>query len=212
MTAPKKSLPPSEQAGTHNTDFLTKEQHQPSKRKRRVLYAEITIAAWTGSISATHLFDPTSPDSRGSTSGIWSLERALTDLAQGGYVIDLRPLAEHPKLSSWVFQAPIPNGQLQGDEIERLPESVRASARDMAPWLEGEYQWLASVAANRVGEPVNASVAGPFDYVSAAYLATYWKTRGALVGMRQGQTLYWSDGREQAIDTPEKPVSTASPS
>lgn len=174
------------------------EQTWPSERRRRTTYAEITIAALTGEISATHLADPQT-NIRGSTSGIWTLEKALPDLAQGGYVFDLRPLAEHPKILSWVFQAPVSNGRIDGDDIDRLPDDVRAAARDLAPWMAGDFQRLALLIANRVGEPIDGEP-GPFDAVSASYRAVYWGSRGALIGRRIDKTLYWLDGKQQLIE------------
>jgi hypothetical protein len=177
------------------------------KRARRTRYAEVTIAALTGTISATHLFDPTNPESRASTSGIWPLEHALEDLAPGGYVIDLRPLARHPKLTSWAIRAPIPNGRLEGDEIERFPEGVREEARGQTPALADGYRWLTRLLATGAGEPADGS-AGPFDGVSAESLAAYWGSRGALIGKRRGRTIYWSDGSQQVIGPAKKQGAT----
>jgi hypothetical protein len=58
--------------------------------------------------------------------------RALQDLADGDYVVDLRPLAEHPQLVSWVMRAPMASGQVEGLDIDRLPDEVRQAAGDMA--------------------------------------------------------------------------------
>lgn len=174
------------------------EQIQSSEQRRRTTYAEITIAALTGEISATHLVDPQTP-TRGSTSGIWTLEKALPHLAQGGYVFDLRPLAEHPQLFSWVFQAPMPNGRIEGNDIDRFPEYIRVATRDLAPWMAGAFQDLALLIANGVGEPTDGG-AGAFDMVSASYRAVSWGTRGALIGRRIDSTLYWFDGKQQPIE------------
>jgi hypothetical protein len=165
-----------------------------SSQQKRRLYAEVTIGALTGEISAEHLYDPPTQPYRGSTSHIWPLEKALEDLVDGGYVIDLRPLADHPALFSWVYRAPMPNGRLEGHEIDRLSEEVRQCASGMAGGLQGDFQKLALLMANRIGEPIDES-AGPFDSVSVAYRAAYWGSRGALIG----NTLYWSDGRQQMI-------------
>lgn len=181
----------------------------PNKRRppSRTWYAEIVIAAWTGAISATHLCDPAHPGCHGSTSGIWSPAHALPNLAEGGYVIDLRPLADHPQVSAWVFQSPLSNGQIDGEEIARLPTEVREAARDLAPGMAGDFQRIAEAMAARAGEPPDRT-AGPFDAVSAASRAAYWAARGARIGRRTGGWLIWSDGARQPIET-ETPQKTA---
>ena len=192
-------------AGAQETRMSPAKRRSSSRRGKQTRYAEITLAALTGAISATHLCDPADPQSRGSTSGIWSLERALEDLAEGGYVIDLRPLAAHPQLLSWVLRAPLSNGRLEDEQIERLPDEVREAARDLMPWLGGAYQWLAFLAATRSGEPADGS-AGPFDGVSAASLAAYWGSRGARIGKRRGNAIDWSDGQRQPLAAPGRPA------
>ena len=169
---------------------------QPMREKRR--YAEITIAALTGEISAEHLYDPPTRPDRGNTSRIWSLDDVLKDLADGGYVFDLRPLAENPNIYSWVVRSPLPSGRIDGDEIDRFSDDARRFAGEMAHAFEGDFQGLAFLASERHGEPLDGS-AGPFDSVSAAYRAVYWGRRGALIGKRVGDLLCWSDGRQQAI-------------
>jgi hypothetical protein len=171
----------------------------PSERERRTTFSEVTIAAWTGEVSGQHLSDPKSGSISGNTSGMYDLDRALPALAHGGYVIDLRPLADHPKITSWVFQAPMPNGKIEGEDIDRLSEEARRSAADIAPGMSGAFQDIALLVAAKVGEPTDGG-AGPFDSVSAAYRAVYWGSRGALIGKRVGNTLHWSDGRQQAIE------------
>ena len=172
------------------------------ERKRQILFSEITFAALTGEASGEHLLVP--GGNRGSTSGMYGdqgRERALRDLAEGGYVIDLRPLADHPQLTTWVFNAPMSNGRIEGDDIDRLPDDVRKAAGDMAsPFgLQGAFRDLALLAAAKVGEPVDGG-AGPFDTVSATYRATWWGSRGALIGKRVGDTLHWSNGTQQTIE------------
>ena len=166
-------------------------------------YAEVTIAAPTGKISGRHLSDPTSGYSGGFTTGIWSLEKALANLADGGYVIDLRPLASHPDLIAWVYAAPLCNGHIEGEEIERFPQELRKTAEQMLPGLGGAFQQLAFLIAHKIGEPTDGS-AGPMDEVSAAYRARYWGSRGARIGKRVGNILCWSDGAQQTIVDPER--------
>ncbi|HVB24635.1 MAG TPA: hypothetical protein VNG51_22045 [Ktedonobacteraceae bacterium] len=190
------------------------------EQERRIQFSEVTIAAWTGEVSGQHLYDPRSGYASVSTSGMYgtnALQRALPDVAEGGYVIDLRPLADHPQITTWVFQAPMPNGRVEGDDIERFPDDVRKAAGEMAgPFgLQGAFQDLALLAAAKVGEPVDGS-AGPFDTVSAAYRAVYWGSRGALIGKRVGNTLQWSNGTQQTIEgkvtpvpSPQKPIRRA---
>ena len=178
-------------------------QSRAPERERRILFSEVTIAAWTGGISGQHLFNPNSPSSRGSTSGMYSLDRAVADLADGGYIIDLRPLADHPKLTSWVFDKPLSNGHIEGNEIDRLSEDARKAAGKMAssPFgLQGAFRDLALFAAAGIGEPQDGS-SGSFDNVSAAYRAAWWGVKGALIGRRMGNTLHWSDGKEQMIES-----------
>ena len=171
------------------------------ERERRIQFSEVTFAAWTGEASGEHLFVP--GGNRGSTSGMYGeqgRERALSDLAEGGYVIDLRPLADHQQLTTWVFNAPMSNGRIEGDDINRLSDDVRKAASEMAqPFgLQGAFRDLALLAAAKVGEPVDGG-AGAFDTVSAQYRATWWGSRGALIGKRVGDTLHWSNGSEQKI-------------
>jgi hypothetical protein len=147
------------------------------RRARHVQFAEVVFSAFYGEASGEHLITPESTYSRGSTTGMYGEEgctRALQDLADGDYVIDLRPLAEHPQLVSWVMRAPMASGQIEGSDIDRLPDEVRQAAGDMAtgsapPQLEGAFRFLALAAASRIFEPEEG--AGPFDYVSAAYRA-----------------------------------------
>ena len=122
----------------------------------------------------------------------------MNDLAEGGYVIDLRPLANHPQLYHWVFCSPMPNGHIEGDEIDRFSDKEREIASELLFGLEGDFQRVAELAVNRIGEPLDGS-AGPFDYVSSTYLAAYWANRGARIGKRVGNILRWSDGSEQVI-------------
>jgi hypothetical protein len=203
MVSQKKTQREFPSPGAQKTPASLAKRRSSSGIGKQTRYAEIILAALTGTISATHLVDPAHPHSRGSTSGIWPLERALADLAEGGYVIDLQPLAAHPQLLSWVLRAPMPNGRLEDEEIERLPDEVREAARDLMPWPGGEYQWLAFLAATRAGEPADGS-ASPFDSVSAASLAAYWGSRGARIGRRRGHTIYWSDGQRQPLAAPAR--------
>jgi hypothetical protein len=39
-----------------------------------------------------------------------------------------------------------------------------------------------------------------FDKVSAAYLARYWGSRGARIGKRVGESVFWLDSTRQAIE------------
>src|SRR5205814_9193973 len=106
------------------------------ERERHIQFSEVTFAALTGEASGEHLLVP--GGNRGSTSGMYGeegRERALRDLAEGGYVIDLRPLADNPHIYRWVMQAPMSNGRIEGDEINRLPPDVRKAAGDMASIL-----------------------------------------------------------------------------
>ena len=131
---------------------------------------------------------------------MYSLDRAVADLADGGYIIDLRPLADHPKLTSWVFNQPMSNGRIEGNEIDRLSEDARKAAGEMVFGLEGAFKDLAMLAAAGMGKPEDGS-AGGYDTVSAAYRALYWGSRGALIGRRMRNMLHWSNGREQMIES-----------
>lgn len=180
------------------------DQHQP----KRTQYAEVMIAALTGQISGSHLYDPTSSYAGGFTSGIWPLEQALADLTDRGYVIDLRPLVSHPRLIAWAFASPLPNGRIEGEQIERYPDELRKTAEQMLPGLGGEFQHLAFLMAKKIGEPTDGS-AGPMDRVSAAYRAAYWGSRGARIGKRVDASIHWSDGEQQLIVDPEIPEGSA---
>lgn len=163
------------------------------------LCALITVAAWTGEVSGTHLYDPGGMYGRGGHTEFRSgLQRALASLAEGGYVIDLRRLSDRPEIRLWQFQAPMPNGDIEGADIGRFSAEARESAAQMQPFLSGEFGVLAGMMAQKAGEPDDGS-AGPFDRVSAAYLARYWGTKGARIGRRVGNCLRWQDGEEQEI-------------
>jgi len=162
-------------------------------------YSEIRIAALTGEISADILIDDLeSGVSRSVTFQHPFLEQALPDLAEGGYVIDLRPLANHPKLTTWVWQAPMPSGRIAGEEINRFSDEMREAAQSMLPGMEGTFQDITRLVVKRVGEPDDGS-AGPLDYVSAYYRARWWHQHGARIGKRVGESIHWSDGTQQAI-------------
>lgn len=180
------------------------QRRKEARRERRAQFSLVTFAAWTEEASGQHLITPESEYASGSTSGMYGeagRERALQDLAEGGYVIDLRPLAEHPQFTRWVFDAPLPDGRIEGEDIERLPDRVRHAAGEMAasPFgLQGAFHDLAIAAFARMGEPLDGST-GMFDKVSAAYLAMYWGSRGARIGKRVGESVFWLDGTQQAI-------------
>ncbi len=76
-----------------------------------------------------------------------SLDRALRDLADGGYVIDLRPLADHPKLTSWVFHAPMSDGRIAG--VDKTKDGSAGSldyvsASYMAVYIISPRNWTGS--------------------------------------------------------------------
>ena len=179
-------------------------QSRAPERERRILFSEVTFAALTGEAGGVHLVVP--GGNRGYTSGMYGedgRERAVRDLAEGGYVLDLRPLADNPLIFKWVVQAPMSNGRIEGNEIDRLPDDARKAAGEMAssPFgLQGAFRDLALFAAAGIGEPQDGS-SGSFDHVSAAYRAAWWGVKGALIGRRMGNTLHWSDGREQMIES-----------
>jgi hypothetical protein len=159
-------------------------------------YAFITIAI-TGAVSGEGLYDPPAYTSKWSASNLW-LKKELAALARGGYIIDLRPLAEHPKVISWVHRCPLPDGRIEGEDVDRFPERVRESSAELAGALDREFQLLAVMMATKFGESEDG-VAGPFDKVSAAYLAHYWGSKGARIGKRIGDIIVWSDGEQQTI-------------
>jgi hypothetical protein len=163
------------------------------------LYAEITIAALTGEISATCVRQP-GHSSPASVSGIWRFERALPRLAEGGYVIDLRPLKEDQNLIRWVLAAPLPSGDIEGDEIDRLPEDVRRAAVMMFPFMEKDFHRIGFLMAVGYGKAVDRSP-GAFDRVSSAVRAGWWAQKGARIGRRRGRVLRWMDGEEIAIES-----------
>ncbi len=181
----------------------SKEKQKAKEAERRIQFSEVTFAALTGEASGEHLLVPNG--NRGYTSGMYAEEgrsRAVRDLAEGGFVIDLRPLADNPQIFKWVVQAPMPNGRIGEDDIDRLSEDERKAAGEMgrSPFgLQGAFRDLALLAAAKIGEPQDGG-AGAFDYVSAQYRAAWWGLRGALIGRRVGDTLHWSNGNEQTIE------------
>lgn len=181
--------------GNENT-----QRGQEFQKERRTQFSEVTFAALTGEASGTHLAVPGRYS--GSTSGMYGeqgREWALRDLAEGGYVIDLRSLADNPHIFRWVVEAPMSNGRIEGNDIDRLSDTARQTAGEMAPFLGGDFQLLAALAATKFGEPQDGG-AGMFDSVSAAYRALWWGEKGARIGRRVGDTLHWSDGTQQAIN------------
>lgn len=93
-------------------------------------------------------------------------------------------------------------GRIEGEDIERFSEELRKTTEQMLPGLGGAFQQLAFLVAHKIGEPTDGST-GPMDSVSAAYRASYWGSRGARIGKRVGNSLYWSDGEQQTIIDPE---------
>ena len=186
----------------------SKEKQKAKEAERRIQFSEVTFAALTGEASGEHLVVP--GGNRGYTSGMYGEDgrsRAVRDLAEGGYVIDLRSLAHSPLIFKWVVQAPMPNGRIEGDDIDRLPDDVRKAAGEMAlsPFgLQGAFRDLALLAAAKIGEPADGG-AGAFDNVSAQYRAAWWGSKGALIGRRVGDTLHWSNGNEQIIEATSVP-------
>jgi hypothetical protein len=161
-------------------------------------YCEVVVGI--GGIRGEHLQpDPQKTRSEGTTSNLWPLEKALSRLVDGGYVIDLMPLEANPQLASWVWSSPLSNGHVEGTDISRLPESVRESARQFfqMQFLEGAFHQLAALASQP--QPSGEEPAGPFDYVSSAYLALYWHSRGARVGKRVADSIHWMDGTKQQL-------------
>jgi hypothetical protein len=128
------------------------------------------------------------------------VKRALVDLAEGGYVIDKRPLEDHPNLVSLVWLAPLANGRIEGNEIQRFSAAERESAAFMANMFEGDFQCIAKAAAAGEFDPDDQKDAGGLDYVSASYLAYYWFDHGARIGKRKGNKIIWSDGEELIIE------------
>lgn len=184
--------------------------------KKNDVCAEVTFAALTNEASGEGLVTPGSGKGSWSISGMYGESgrlRALQMLAEGGYAIDLRPLAEHPDIAHWVLRSPMPDGRIEGIDIDRLPDEVRRAAADMAPFMGGDFQSLAFMMSARAGEPPsNTREAGPFDYVSAAYRAAWWGAKGARIGRRVGDTIVWSDGSVQEIERGEEECRTLSPS
>lgn len=157
--------------------------------------ASITIAALGGhQVSASGLVNDEHPNRCSVTTyttGDEGMQRLLPDLADGGYVVDLRPLEHHKDLVHWVFGCPMANGVLGEETLSPCPGEVRKSALRMAPWLEGEFQAAALLTAT--GQ-MN------FDYCTEDYRARYWLARGARVGQRVGNVIHWSDGSQQQIE------------
>ena len=175
--------------------------------KQETVYAELTVSI-TGAVSGTHLLSLEKHYS-GSTQTYNPLEYLLPSLAEGGYVIDLQPLADHPQISTWSFVSPLPSGRIEGNEIQRLSEDARQFAADMAEseyGFEGAFQVIAELISKRVGEDPEGNAPGPFDYVSAACRASYWGAKGARIGRRRKSTLYWSDGTQQPIGTRDEAI------
>lgn len=162
--------------------------------------ASITVGA-SGDVRGVHHYDPTSGYARGGSTDFRStLQRALPDLAEGGYVFDLRPLAEYPQLTHWVFRCPLHNGDIEGEFVQRLPEPVRQAAEQLQPSLFGDMALAAMLMTTSNQEArTEKEPAGSFDRVSAAYLAGYWRRRGARVGRRIGDLVRWEDGEIQPI-------------
>jgi len=108
-------------------------------------YSKITVAAWTEEIPGTHLYNPEGMHGRGGSTRPYQLSYAVKDLAEGGYIIDLRPIADNENITHEVFQAPMPNGDIEKNDIDRLPESVRECQESRSgydEWTRGSIQRL----------------------------------------------------------------------
>ena len=175
------------------------EKGKNPEKEQRTQYVLIRIGAWTGTITAEHKYIPDSMFGRGGYTSGYYLDSMLSSLVDGGYVVDETPLADDPNIVSYITKSPLCTGELEGNEIERLPEAVRDSARSIGGFMEGDFQTLASMMALEYGESSDNS-AGMFDRVSAEYLAIYWLQKGARIGKKYGDKLIWLDGEEININ------------
>ncbi len=116
--------------------------------------------------------------SRSTAIEAYDLDQVWPLLCEGGYVVDLRPLQDCPDIIRWVWECPLCNGQLEGEEMLRLADLTSA----------GVYRHLARLLA------LDTPESGPFDRVSATHIARYWLSRGARVGCRVRGEIQWSDG------------------
>jgi hypothetical protein len=159
------------------------------------IHADVIIEI-DGWVSGTHLLCPEQPY-HGHTRSYGSLEDMLPSLVQGGYVIDLRPLAEHPRIVEWVVLSPMSSGYLEGDDLLHLSdEACQFGALMAQQGFDGAFQTLAT---STTRADASRKKPGALDYVSSAYLAATWGERGARIGQRRGDVLYWSDGSQQQI-------------
>jgi hypothetical protein len=168
---------------------MVKKKSKAEQPAPRVRYAMITISVLGNAIYGDVLIDPSSPGSSGQQE-ITSLDVGLLDLAEGGYVIDLRPLEKHPQVSRWITDEPYFNGDLGPAKLEddTMTTSITHTRVPVRPIYDENKLFHGG--------------ASGYDFVSASYHAEYWRTRGARVGKREGMVIKWSDGIEAPISIP----------
>lgn len=113
----------------------------------------------------------------------------LGELEQGGVVIDKRRLVSHPMFASWVIGDPMVDVELEPGETSRF--SDQQTMATMLPGLCGQYAMLALLSRN--------SEYTGLDYVDVGHYAALWSSRGARVGVREGDAIIWNDGAREAI-------------
>src|SRR5690242_57726 len=74
--------------------------------------------------------------------------------------MDLRPFADHPKITTWVYVAPISNGRIEGKDIDRLPENVRKAAADMAPFFRCHTKYCVTMYKEKALNPIQTWLLG----------------------------------------------------
>ena len=114
------------------------------------------------------------------------VESRLHELAEGGIFVDKRPVAEDDRFVGWVLNDPMVDTRLAKGQVEAcpLPSEVVLSG------LEGAFKTYAL-----------ARVEGwkGLDTVSVSEHCAVWMARGALIGVRLGDNILWSNGTTAPI-------------
>ena len=117
------------------------------------------------------------------------IETDLHKLADGGVFIDKRPV-EDDVLIDGVYNGPMLDLRLPPQEV--APFENDDNLVSMLPGLGGGYFTLAAM---RLSDRKWRG----FDKVGLDVHVAYWAERGALIGVRKGDEMHWSDGRVEPI-------------
>ena len=113
----------------------------------------------------------------------YDLQRA----ADGCVVVDVRPAEHRDDFVSNVLRGPLPNPDVEGEDVVVCPEA--------SDWLR------AGIEGNQFGSLLKhhdmvkgaGQKIGPLDYVSPFYYAQWWYGRGARIGVVKKGKILWKE-------------------